>query len=77
MCHWMQGAQHHRQRKNTGHDSIHLDSFMYNLILPFETCLHLFKTCSLLRNMKFNFSCLMVIKRVRYVTTDNKLHNGT
>ena len=23
--------------------NIHLDSFIYNLILPFETCQHLFK----------------------------------
>ena len=27
--------------------------------------------------MKFTFSCLTFIKRVRYVTTDNKLRNGT
>ena len=54
----------------------HLDSFMYNLILPFETCQHLFKRCSI-RNMKFTFSCLTFIKHMRYVTTDNKLHNGT
>ena len=37
---------------------IHLDSFMYNLILPFE-------------------NCVTFIKRMRYVTPDNKLHNGT
>ena len=35
--------------------NIHLDSFVYNLILPFETCQHLFKRCSLIRNMKFSF----------------------
>ena len=46
-------------------------------VLPFETCQHLFKRCSLLRNMKFTFSCLTFIKRMRYVTADNKLHNGT
>ena len=27
--------------------------------------------------MKFTFSCLTFVKRVHYVTTDNKLHNGT
>ena len=27
--------------------------------------------------MKFTFSCLKFIKRLHYVTTDNKLHNGT
>ena len=57
--------------------NIHLDSFMYNLILPFETCQHLFERCSLLRNMKFTVSCLTFIKRVGYLTTDNKQHNGT
>ena len=57
--------------------NMYLDAFMYNLILPFETCLHLFKRCSLRRNIKFTFSCLTFVKRVRYVTTDNKLHNGT
>ena len=56
---------------------IYIAIHMYNLILPFETCQHLFKRCSLLRNMKFTFSCLTFIKRVRYVTTDNKLRNGT
>ena len=27
--------------------------------------------------MKFSLSCLTFIKRVRYVTTDNRLNNGT
>ena len=43
--------------------NIHLNSFMYNLILPFEKCQHLFKRYSLLRNMKLTFSCLTFIKR--------------
>ena len=55
--------------------NIHVDSFMYNLILLFETYQHLFKRCSL-RNMKFTFSCLTFIKRMHFITTDNKLHNG-
>ena len=57
--------------------NIHLNSFMYNLVLPFETCQQLFKRCILLRNMIFTFSCLTIIKRVCYITTDNKLRNGT
>ena len=47
---------------NGSSKNIHLDSFMNNLILPFETCQHLFKRCSLFRNMKFTFSYLMFIK---------------
>ena len=47
------------------------------LILPLETCQHLFKRCSL-RNMKFTFFCLTFIKCMRYIkTTDNEIHNGT
>ena len=57
--------------------NIHLDSFIFNLILPFETCQYLFKKCNLLRNIRFAFSRLMFIKHVRYVTTDNKQHDGT
>ena len=48
---------------NSSTKNIHLDPFMYNLILPLETYQHLFKRCSL-RNMKFTSSCLMVIKRM-------------
>ena len=56
--------------------NIHLNSFMYKLILPFETCQYLFKRCSLLTNKKITFSCHTFIKHLRYVITDNKLHNG-
>ena len=52
----------------------HLDSFVDDLILPHETCQHL----CILRNMKFTFSHLMVIRRMRLVTAGQQthLHNG-